>query len=367
MSETISQLLKQHPIFSTGHSPAYSNIAYTLLGSAQETIIGVPVSAAISTNILSALNMTSSSYTTKPVLGGVIPGGDESAVGWDYDLGPTSPSGSMYCSTSDMIKAGRAILKSTTMTPAQTRRWLKPMSQTGVLGSAVGAPWEIRNIMLESGRLSQIYTKQGDLGGYRAALVLSPEHELGAVVFSAGTMSSNSAAVRETLMNAAGAAFLPMAEQQARLEVRVNFVGTYVDEATNSSVVITVGEGPDAPGGLSVNSLISHSVEVIGPASPFLQIYGAGASARLFPTLLKTVARAADGSAYTSRMGFRASFYDAVGEMNALQDPGLMQWTSLGAPTYGARTLDDWVFEMDEDGKAEAVDITMLRLKLVRV
>ena len=52
--------------------------------------------------------------------------------------------------------------------------------------------------------------------------------------------------------------------------------------------------------------------------------------------------------------------------MNEVQDPGLMQWTSLGAPTYGARTLDDWVFEMGEDGKSKVVDVRMLRLKLTR-
>ncbi|KAJ1324101.1 serine hydrolase [Microdochium nivale] len=386
-SETIAQLLKQHPIFPTGHSPAYTNIAYTLLGFAQEALTGgKPVGDAIADNIFSALNMTASSFAKPPASGGVIPGGNASAsaVGWDWDLGPTSPSGSIYSSTADLMKAGRAILGSRTLTPAQTRRWLKPMSQTGVLGSAVGAPWEVRHLMLTDGddgcvgRLSQVYTKQGDLGGYRAALVLSPEHGLGAVVLSAGPVSSNSAAVRETLMNAVGSVFLPMAEKQARQEARDNFAGTYTDAASNSSVTIHVGScvGGDDDGdgedrgtsGLLVKNLISQGVEVIGPNSPFLQIYGAGQSARLFPTLLKTVSRSkrSGNGTFTSRLGFRASFFDAAGDLNALQDPGLRQWTSLGAPAYGARTLDDWVFEMGEDGKAGVVNVRMLRLKLVR-
>jgi hypothetical protein len=358
----ISQLLKQHPIFPTGHSPAYSNVAYALLGFAQEAITGRSARDAVATNILLALNMTSSSYSDAPKTGGVIPG-DASAVGWDFDMGPSSPSGSIYSSTADMVKAGRAILRSTTMSPAQTRRWLKPMSQTGVLGSAVGAPWEIRHIMLE-GRLTQLYTKQGDVGGYRTALILSPEHDLGAVIFSAGPMDSNSAAVREALMNTVGEAFLPMAEDQARKEAQNNFAGAYTDEATNSSVTVDVDETSSA---LFVTSLISRGVEVIGPRSPFIQLYGAGQFARLFPTTLKTVRKTEDGeNTYTSRLGFRASFFNATGDVNEVQDPGLMQWTSLGAPTYGAVTLDDWVFETGEDGKSKAVDVRMLRLKMSR-
>ncbi|KXJ86467.1 beta-lactamase/transpeptidase-like protein [Microdochium bolleyi] len=367
--ETIEQLLKQHPIFPTAHSPAYTNIAYTLLGFAQEAITGMAAGDAITANIFSALNMSSSTFSTKPSSGrGVIPQGDQASVGWDWDLGPTAPSGSIYSSTADMVKAGRAILDSKTLTPARTRRWLKPMSQTGVLGSAVGAPWEIRDIMLGAvgggRRLSQVYTKQGDIGGYRAALVLSPEHDIGAVVFSAGLTGSNSAAVRETLMNAVGRVFLPLAEEQARKEARAKFAATYTDEASNSSVTIQIDEGTP---GLMVKSMVSRSVEVIGPASPFLQVYGAGASARLFPTTLKTVRdKAAGDGTFTSRLGFRASFFNASGDLNDVQDPGLMQWTSLGAPAYGARTLDDWVFEMGEDGKAAVVDVRMLRMRLVR-
>ncbi|KAK0392840.1 hypothetical protein NLU13_2334 [Sarocladium strictum] len=346
-SEMISQLLKQHPIFPTAYSPAYSNVAYALLSFAQEAITGTPVSEAISTNVFAALNMTSSSYNTPPSSGGVI---------------PTAPSGSLYSSTGDMVKAGQAILGSKTMTAAQTRRWLKPTSQTGVLGSAVGAPWEIRHLMLD-GRLTQLYTKQGDLGGYRAAFILSPDHDIGAIVFSAGPLESNSAAVRETLMNAVGSVFLPTAEAQARAEARENFAGIYKDAGTNSSVTVAVDPSTT---GLQVTSLFSRGARVIGENSPFIQMFGAGQSARLFPSNLRTVRQKGDGTGttFTSRLGFRATFFNVTGDLNAVQDPGLMQWTALGAPMYGAVTLDDWVFDVGEDGKAEAVDVRMLRVKL---
>ncbi|KAJ8122621.1 hypothetical protein ONZ43_g1230 [Nemania bipapillata] len=54
-SELFSYLLKQHPIYPTAHSPAYSNVAYTLLGYAQQAITGTPIGAAIADNIFQVL------------------------------------------------------------------------------------------------------------------------------------------------------------------------------------------------------------------------------------------------------------------------------------------------------------------------
>lgn len=165
-------------------------------------------------------------------------------------------------------------------------------------------------------------------------------------------------------MNAVGRVFLPMAEEQARVEAFENLSGTYSDEATNSSVTIGV---ENTTTGLQVRGFSARGVEIIEPTSPFIRTYGAGESARLSPSDLRTVKATSDGSrTFTSRLGFRATFFNATGGMNEVQDPGLVQWTALGAPAYGARTLDDWVFEMGEDGRASVVDVRMMRLKLRR-
>lgn len=365
-SELFSYLLKQHPIFPTAHSPAYSNVAYTLLGYAQQAITGTPVSAAITNNIFGALGMTHSSYTETPSSGGVVPGGDSSAVGWGDDLGPSSPAGAIYSSTSDMVKAGQAILQSTLMTRARTRRWLKPLTQTGYLSTAVGAPWEIRYLELLSERLAQLYTKQGDVGTYHAALVLSPEHDIGWVVLSAGTPDSkNVAVIREALMNSFGNVFLPMAESQAETEARVNFAGTFADEATNSSV--TIEAGPSTGPGLLVTSLVSRGAQVVGPESVLIPAFSAGEFARLYPSNLRATSMSKDGArTYDSRLGFRSTYFNAT-KPGEIQDPCLTAWTALGAPLYGQVALDDWVFGMKEDGQAESVDVRLLRLKMDRV
>ena len=287
-------LLKQHPIYPTAHAPAYSNIAFTLLGYAQEAITGESFNNTISKSIFSVLDMKHSSFEETPLSGGVIPGNNASEVGWDLDFGQTAPAGSTYSSTADMVKAAQAILQSTLISPAQTRRWLKPMIQTGYLSTAVGAPWEIRYLNFPNQRMVQCHTKQGDVGSYHTALALSPEHDLGWVVLTGGTANSTASNVRNELFNAFSDIFLPAAEKQAREEAVINFSGNYVDETTNSSATIQAGDNGRA--GLVVLSLISHGVEVVGPNSPLIEVYGAGQSARLYPSQLRTVSRRRDGS-----------------------------------------------------------------------
>lgn len=137
---------------------------------------------------------------------------------------------------------------------------------------------------------------------------------------------------------------------------------TYIDTATNSSVTIVVDASTP---GLSVTHLSARGVEVIGPFSLFIPLCGAGQSARLFSSGLRTKrAKASSTASYVSRLGFRASFFNATGDGGAVQDPGLMQWTSLVAPAYGGVTLDEWVFGMGEDGVVEKVDMRMLRVSI---
>ena len=307
--------------------------------------------------------MTRSSYRAPPKSGGVIPGGDASKVGWDLDLGQTSPSGSMFSSMSDMVKAGQGILQSKLLSSAQTRRWLKPLIQTGYVGSSVGAPWEIRDIQGSDGRMTQLFTKQGDVGNYYAAIVLSPEQDLGWVVLSATLRAQNGGEVRATLMNAFSQTFMPMAEKQAKTEATVNFAGTYVDTATNSSVQILA---TDNRPGLSVENLISRGAPFIAKDSPLIEMFGTGASARLYPSGLQSASpKAHSHGVYQSKIGFRAEFFNET-QSGTVEDPCYLAWVGVGAPTYGLRSAGDFVFDTNEDGIATALEVRMLRLKLQR-
>lgn len=52
----------------------------------------------------------------------------------------------MYTSAGDMSSLGRAIMRSTLLKPAVTRRWLKPSVFTSDPKSLVGMPWGIRQL-----------------------------------------------------------------------------------------------------------------------------------------------------------------------------------------------------------------------------
>lgn len=70
----------------------------------------------------------------------------------------------MYSSLRDMTTAGRSMLASTLLTPAETRRWLKPRSHTSTLTESVGLPWEIERgpVSPNNSRIVDAYTKGGN-------------------------------------------------------------------------------------------------------------------------------------------------------------------------------------------------------------
>ncbi|KAI0193884.1 beta-lactamase/transpeptidase-like protein [Astrocystis sublimbata] len=363
--ETIRLLTKQHPLYASQQGPVYSNIAFTLLSYAQEAIMGQPADDTVESSIYKPLGMTSSSFKTTPKSHGVIPGGNATEVGWDQDIGEVAPAGSMYASTADMVKAGQGILQSTLLSPAETRRWLTSRIQTGYVGVAVGAPWEMRYLTSPNNHVTDYYTKQGDIGTYNTAMALSPQHDLGWIAMAASAPGSADD-VRGELFNAFTDFFIPMAEDQAKDEAAVRFAGTYEDAASNSSITIVAGD--DGRAGLGVTSLFARGVEITGTESFFAAAFPSGEYfPRMYPSQLRTVKKTEDGAGtYDARLGFRVtSFKEGSGDR--LEDPCLYAWVGHAQLLYGSVAYDDWVFEMSEDGNAEAIDLRMWRLKLTRV
>src|SRR5690349_10833062 len=90
--------------------------------------------------------------------------------------------GNMYSSVSDISALGRAILKSTLLRPAQTRRWLKPAALTSELVAGVSYPWGVRRIVLPEAngkRTVDAYNKAGRVGYYGSLLNLLPDWDVG--------------------------------------------------------------------------------------------------------------------------------------------------------------------------------------------
>lgn len=92
---------------------------------------------------------------------------------------------SLVSTISDLAKLGRAILTSSLLPPATTRRWLKPFASTSNLRNAVGRPWEIYHYgTLSTDPVIDVYMKTGSVGRYISHFGLVPSHDVGFAILA---------------------------------------------------------------------------------------------------------------------------------------------------------------------------------------
>src|ERR1700761_4052160 len=94
----------------------------------------------------------------------------------------------MFSSLHDLSLAGASLLSSSLLSPAQARRWLKPVTHTSSTSFSVGRPWEITMVPPSASGdrpAVEIYGKEGNLGHYSAYLALIPDYQVGLAVLAA--------------------------------------------------------------------------------------------------------------------------------------------------------------------------------------
>jgi len=158
-------LAKLPPSFAPFTTPVYSDIGFVLLSYVAERITGKPFKDLVADSVLTPLNLTHTFVKAPEDALGIIPGTKRTTL-WGFDLGEEAPyvfsfrlprilvnrrcrTGNMYTSAGDLSSLGRAILRSTLIKPAMTRRWFKPASFSSDPQAGVGMPWGIRRIELE--------------------------------------------------------------------------------------------------------------------------------------------------------------------------------------------------------------------------
>jgi hypothetical protein len=82
------------------------------------------------------------------------------------------------------------------LSPAKTRKWMKPVSATSSISTFIGAPWEIyrSNNLTEDSQIIELYTKAGDLFTYHSSIALILDYDLVLVTLVAGNEVSGSTA-----------------------------------------------------------------------------------------------------------------------------------------------------------------------------
>ncbi|KAI1427746.1 beta-lactamase/transpeptidase-like protein [Xylaria sp. FL1777] len=355
------------PSFAPSHTPAYSNLGYQLLAYALEAMTKKRFAQMLEADVLLKLGLNHTYYQqTPPARLGVIPPGNEQ--GWNFSLGESSPTGNMYSSISDISRLGRAIFRNTVLTAAQTRRWLRPAATTADVAEGLSYPWGYRRIRLGpagsglANRVVDAYNKAGSINEYASLLVLLPDYDAGFAALLAGGWPGNA---NWNMADAIGPILLPALEAAAREQADEVYVGTYsAGGGVNSS--ITLSTDPLKPG-LGVDRWVSNGTDMMEVAVRYtLGANVTGPSIRLFPTGLER--SSSSGSGGGKKIAFKAMIEntDKTDHSDSMFSTNCGTWVSQTVTVYADYPLDQFVFTIGGDGKAQSVLPLALRMSLSR-
>ncbi|KAL4863183.1 hypothetical protein BDV12DRAFT_177818 [Aspergillus spectabilis] len=346
------------PLFRSWASPAYSNNGLTLLGLAIANLTGKSIEDVYQESIFDPLKLKSSYSQLPPNSESsrfVVPG---PPTGFNLTGGLSAPSGGIFSTLNDLAKFGVGILNSTLLSPAETRRWFKPVTHTSNLHYAIGAPWEIyRYVEPTTGLVTDIYTKLGDSGNYGSISAYLPEFDAGFSVITASTQTKRSTQTLFLIQQIVDA-ILPALFAQASTELKRNYAGTYVSttEGLNSSITIAASQR-GAPG-LVITNWISNGTDItkrlplitnfqdyrLRPAIP-LEGESGQAVFRAASVPPPAIAIARDATLFTG-------FYAAD------------DFAQLGQAQYAGTHLNQFVFDVESDGRVSALSPAAWRVKL---
>ena len=360
----LQQVTKRAPVYLPWTTPIYTNLGYNLLALVVENITGKSFDTMIKEDMLKPLGMNSTYWSGDlPGLSqAVVPGGNSSALEDDFLVTNVNDaaSGGVYSTINDLAKYGTSILNSTLLSPEETRKWLKPITHTGSLQASVGRPWEIlRVIQPVTGRVNDLYTKEGDGTGSSAYLILSPDHGAGISILIAGNGSTVLA--NTVVADAIVSTLIPAFEAQAAKESSLNFAGTYKSPSPSLNSSVTLSVDPTQGPGLMLKSWVTNGTDL----SPFLlQFFGDEGA--LFPTDLSTA-----GPGKAGKTAFRATF----GNSTNTRSQGLFtqentidgDWVGVDANIYGGVAIDLFVFDIDAKGQGVSVTPAAFRALLKKV
>ncbi|KAK5659503.1 hypothetical protein OQA88_704 [Cercophora sp. LCS_1] len=352
-AEALQIIMKTYPWAKSYRTPNYSTMAFQLLAYAAESIAGESFPDIIVNELIKPLNLTRT-YVPIPRNETDIVNYPEAA--WELDLGDLSPGGGYSASASDLSALGRSILRSTLLPPLVTRRWIAPAIHSGSIRFSMGRPWEILRHALPATldtsnvtRNVDIYSKQGGGGVYTTLIALSPDHDMGVSILTAGDETQ---ADFNTIRQAFLDVWLRAAEDEARNQAQATYQGTY-ESSDNSSIVVGLSPGEPA---LFVDKLISNGTDVL---QYVVNSAGLGSKKGKFGLWLYPMGLVDDksdkvdgGKAGKKRVAFRG-WPGLVGEKPAV-DCG--SWAESDRQRWGNYPGDLYVFEVDKGGKASAVE-----------
>ncbi|KAH7327792.1 beta-lactamase/transpeptidase-like protein [Stachybotrys elegans] len=351
--DIIEKINSRPPVYSPyAAGPIYSNIAFALLGMVIEAATGQPFQDVARDNIFNPAGMESTSFfgfdqDSEDSL--FVPIGDPT---WNITAGVFEASGGMFSTSKDLISFAEAIYGNRLLSPRATRQWMKPETHTSSWGYSVGAPWEILRTdnITADGRLIDVYTKSGDLGLYHAYMAIVPDYDISISVITAGAEVSFDPYSRSRFLSAVVRALIPAVEQAGREENTM--VGTYFQESTNSTLEITMDDGP----GLVISSFSVRGFDVLNNINSYsINTASAGEGAARPP------AQTVQGRLYPTKHDaegetWRAAFTTTTAQQREALDADLFakdgsceMWFGFDRSAYNFQSLAEFVVVQDGD------------------
>ena len=334
------------------HTPIYSNAAYQIFAYALENITSKPFTSLFADDFITPLALNATSYNIPAYnASSIIPG--NATVSWYNALiGDETPAGGYYSSLNDMRKVGISILNSTFLSPAQTRRWMKPHTFTSNPNVLVGTPWEI--LRAPSKRTSWMYTKEGDLGLYGSEVIFLPDYGVGFTVLAAGAHAVSNVRILADLL---AATYVPALEAAAKEEANAVYAGTYSNAATNSTMTVTTNSDP----GLVISEWTFNGSNVL---ALYTEIAGNASTQHTVAHLYPSGLQSKNGSI----VGWRAVFE----VFPKAYDPGAFSencdtWTGVDFLVYGGIAVDEFIFNFNADAtEVLSIEPRVLRFPLTK-
>ena len=331
----LRDLISRPPVELPDTTPIYSNAAFQLLAFALESK-GTPFSSLIGERVLDPLQMNNSAFLQQDPISTAEKLKSNAIIGEPAALGLTS-------TITDLSAFGRAMLTSELISSAETRRWLKPVTDTSNLRNAVGRPWDIYHFGTHN-TVVDIYTKSGNVGRYSSYFGLAPAYDVGFAILavnSEGQAPDLNAYADITLGG------LLQVDALGRAEASETLAGKYKSSDSDSILEVEV---TDSDPGIVITTLTVNGSNWLAKLAKLAGIDKTKfLDLRMYPTNLEQSVD--DG-------GKQQVFQGVIQDKSALADAGTstcVSWQTVGKLNKNGEPLDRFLIEFNKRGVAKAV------------
>jgi CubicO group peptidase (beta-lactamase class C family) len=238
MFDRIAQMSMISPAWTRG---SYSNLAFSILGRAQEYIVKESFETLCQREILTGLGLSNTGFNTSKVAQQIAVGyyADGSAAPL-VDIGWSAPAGQMYSSVRDLLTLATTLMSAQDtqlLSQATLGELLAPLFMNADGETLFGTPWEAR---FQNGYL--LRRKGGNIDGYAAFVAMVPELHLASVVMWNGQVDEFEVAdaFLSTALPALSSALSSLQPPPALPPNPAQYAGTYTSQDPPITGVVTV-------------------------------------------------------------------------------------------------------------------------------